>query len=364
MELSGSSPLAGFQVSVAPSMNPSLEPAPTPPQGDLRGRCCSRCHPIQGCTLGGMLFDLGITAVGGVGAYLLHNINTLATVLLGITAGYGAFSTVKDGCASLYLCSWKPKKKLEQAVEETTKAAETLRKKVQDLNGQIATLHETREGLEHSLAHEREQTTALNQTIREHAEQLHSLEQRARELQEALDKTVALKTSWQRIAQAVSAEVVSFHEKVKPYVSSDVEAHIGDLQTLSQKAEVGLQEGAELVERISQARAGWISLIRELSDKFVILKGDIDTKAAQIQAQSDSIRRLEEANTRFEANMKAFEPIREQMRTIAELYRKAQADLVKVEGVLRPLLELPEGSTLTYVREVAQRAISEIQKLR
>ena len=358
------SPVAGFQTSVLPTATLSSDIVPTQPEGDLRGRCCSRIHPIQGCTLAGMLFDLGITAVGGVGAYLLYNINTLATVLLGITAGYGAFSTVKDGCSTLYLCAWRPKKTLEQAVEATTKAAETLRKKVQDLTGQISTLQQTREGLEQSLANEREQTLALNQSIHEHDTQIHALEQRGSALQESLNQTVALKTSWQRIAQAVSTEVVSFHEKVKPYVSSDVEAHIGDLQTLSQKAEVGLQEGEELLERISHAREGWIHLIQELSQKFVILKGDIDTKAAQIQEQSESIRRLEEANSRFEANMKAFEPIRIQMGHIAEQYRKAQADLLKVEGVIRPLLELPEGSSLSYVREAAQRAMTVIQSLR
>jgi len=123
-------------------------------------------------------------------------------------------------------------------------------------------------------------------------------------------------------------------------------------------------EGKALLERISEARTGWIQILQELSQKFVILKDDLATRTAQIQQQEASIIELRKTNSEFEQKMKTFQPVLDKLHQIADQYRKTQSDLSRVETAITPLLTLSEGSTLEYIREVAKNAIAIIQSLR
>jgi hypothetical protein len=329
---------------------------PPPQTGCLKGRCCSKIHPIQGCTLGGVLLDIVLTVGGVVGCILTKDTSTLASVCLGIAGGFGAISSVKDGCATGYLCAWRPQKSLEEAVEATTKATESLKTRIRELTAQTETLSTTKASLERSLLQEQAHANELTLTIQTHDQSMLALHTRLAEIQTALDKTVQLKISWQAIAQSISREVVGFNESVKSFTTHDVEANITHLVGLSQSAETEATEGRELIQRIVQARTGWVQLLQGLYQNFAVLKTDVEEKNRLLHEQALSIDQLRQANTTFESSIVRMQPLLAEFRTLTDKYAKAKSNFDRVDQELQKILSLDPGTTLSTVKEIAQRA--------
>ena len=335
----------------------------TSTSGGLCGRCCSQIHLPQCCGIGSIGAKACIAAVGVAGAILCKDTSSLATILLsGIGTVSGLF-TFADIYTTLKLCAWEPKHSLEETVAETTASTETLRVQVIELGQQVTQLNRTKLDLETALSTERAATAELNRLIETHHQELDDIEQRMTGLQRSLDETVRLKNNWQKMAQAVSSEIVAFHGTVKDFLSQDVSSHISDIEQVARKTEMETEETRQILERISQARNGWATLIAELAQKLSILQSGIDQKAQQVQQLKDTLSALREENASLSGSVAKYQEMRRFLEQLSQEFERTRAAMFdELMPILRTLLT--RDTSVDDIQSSARRAIEILDRLR
>lgn len=165
------------------------------------------------------------------------------------------------------------------------------------------------------------------------------------------------------MAQAVSSEIVAFHGTVKDFLSQDVSSHISDIEQVARKTEMETEETRQILERISQARNGWATLIAELAQKLSILQSGIDQKAQQVQQLKDTLSALREENASLSGSVAKYQEMRRFLEQLSQEFERTRAAMFdELMPILRTLLT--RDTSVDDIQSSARRAIEILDRLR
>lgn len=360
-------PVVAPQVSIASSDSPLSSSALPPPHAQnvaaprsYEGRCYQAIHPVQACNLGGLALNTLGTVSGVAGGILTPNISPLISYGLYGFAAWCAFHLAVEGCDVHYLRAWRPKKSLEETVDATTAAVAALKTRVSELEHQNSALANIRTDLESSIEQEKTQNATLTSTLQQHENSLHELTSRTQLLQQSLEQTMALRQEWQSVAQKVAQGAASFDAEISHILPAahDTEAAIGTLQQLTQDASMNVQQAQILAAKMEQARSGWITILRDLQKNFSSIKDDLDIKARQLEEQKTLNDSLQQTNRQLQDSTSRLTPMIQQFQELVQQYQQAQARFSRAKEKLRCLEHIPEGSTLLFIQNAAQEALT------
>lgn len=363
-------PPSGGGPSGPPTAPTALAPQSTQAQqGCLCGRKCIP-HPVFACTWGGFLLDAVLVAGGLLSGVLTREMPLWVPTACYSLSGVGVLHVLVNGCHTFYLCSWHPKKSLEQvavgieqAVHGTEMSALHVNQNVDRLEAQIKMYAETQVALESRLKAESERANENVRLAEERNVNLQALTARVAELTDSLNRTSDLKVSWQRIAQQASTEIATFHQSVQKFTSKDLEGAVVSLNALTEQADANSEEATTLVARINQARQAWVTILQRLYDGVGQLTRDVEQKARLLDQQKAMMDQLRTDNQQLEGNIQKLQPMLVQFETLTQQYQIARGNFDRVMQKLEAIRQLPQTTSMEAVYQAAQEAITVLRSV-
>lgn len=301
------------------------------------GRVWKRLHCSQISSGGGAVVSLAMTALSALVAYASTPEKPL-TFGVSITVGvFSLCSFVTNTIGMIYLCAWKPQKKLEQNIQQlqglTQSAADevtALKKRVEELealNQQLASV-----GKQHEITFQQQQAT-LSQKITE----IDSLNQKVSTITKSLEVAQKLVKQWQQAAQAIQAATSKFS-------SIDLEKATNQLsETLLQDEKIAItiqDESAEMThaqQAISEQNTVLQNLISTIKGSYSTLLTDISTKQGLLASLKQEVSNLQSSLSLMEAQNKKLTELKETAERLNEEYKKTDESLTALLPLLKSI---------------------------
>lgn len=334
---------------------PIAEPAPLPKQ---------KIHPIQICNFSAIGLNV-IALVGSLaaGACFKDTSPYLSAGLFGLS-GLGGLNAVLGIFDAIYLHTWKPKKTLEQTVDESGALVRDLRKKVSDLQTEKEGLAKLEQDLRVTLQVEKTQDTDLRSIVQGMQTEIGSLIQHEKSLQAALAAAENLKEQWKQIAQRFTQGSASFDTEMTRILSParvKTSTTIIALHELADSTDRDLEEAQSIAEKMDVARQGWLVMLKDLYQEVLHFKADLETKSRLIEEQKALLEQFSAAIQTLDRNKETLQPSLRQFQALIHDYEVVRAHFTLALSKLEALKNLPDDASITMIRQAANEAIRALQ---
>ena len=335
---------------------PAAEPAPLPKQ---------KIHPIQLCNFGAIgLNSIALIGSLAAGIFFKDDSPTLSYGLFGLSA-LGGLNAVLGICDAIYLHTWKPKKTLEQTVDESGALVRDLRKKVSDLQTEKEALAKLEQDLRVTLQVEKSQDTDLRSIVQGMRTEIGSLIQHEKSLQAALAAAENLKEQWKQIAQRFTQGSASFDTEMTRILSpvrAKTSTTIIALHELADSTDRDLEEAQSIAEKMDVARQGWLVMLKDLYQEVLHFKADLETKSRLIEEQKAVLEQFSATIQALDSkNKEALQPSLRQFQALIHDYEVVRAHFTLAISKLEVLKNLPDDASITMIRQAANEAIRALQ---
>lgn len=298
-------------------------------------RLWSRLHCSQFGTTAGAVASLVMTGLSGFIAYASYPDKPIP---FGVAITVGVFSLcscVTQAVATIYLCAWKPQKKLEQNIQQLGTLTQNADQEVQKLTQQIETLQNLNKTLEDECLQQKQQFTSAQQSIGTKVAEIELLNTKISTITSSLKIAQELVAQWEKAAKAIQGATTQFSTiDLSQEVTNLHKDLLAEQQIFIQieEATEGLEEAKASIQTQNQTLQ---QLISTLGQGYTTLLTDISTKQSIVQQLKSELSSLSVSIQSLQTENSKLTQMKESADTLLKSYEQANSQLSQ----LLPLLQ-------------------------
>ncbi len=322
------------------------------PQSSWLGRAIRRLHPVQFLSGAGTACGLTTAGVGGAVAYLAYSTSNYVIFGLGLASGVVGATLAATSCIStVYLCAWRPLKKLEQITQDIQQATGDIHSQEKQLNKRKSELIRINDLLRQQLQAERQLHEQASKKVEDKTQEIQALTKRLELISQSLAKAKDIAKEWDNSAKLITQQVDYFKTNSLDHEIHEISAQVTNASIIQDDLEQDAESLREFAQSMHDLSSTWNDMVNKLNMTLKELSSDVTIKEQHLEQTRKELQRLDRTNEDLTYNNILLEDK-------LNLLEKETRELKNSESTLQNTLEqLKSSISLLEIPEV-QEAIS------